>query len=153
MDSIKLIIAGIISSIIAYLQPVHNAIFVLAGLVVIDLILGIYTDININKTRFNFKKAMFACFYAAIYASIIASTFVIGERMGDKDESLLVVKTLTYVFIFFYISNINKNLKRILPHSRIIAFLDFFVGLKFMERIPELGKFLEYEKKTKNKKI
>ncbi len=155
MDTIKIILATLISGFIAYLQPVHNAMIVLTIVFSADIVFGILADIFVNKMRFSPKKSLFAFITVAIYLSIVSSVYIIGERMGDSIESLYVVKTLTYVFIYFYVSNSIRNLKLLFPNNRVFKFLDYLLGLEFLERIPALGSFLEKEnndKKENNEK-
>ncbi len=149
MDAIKIILATLIGGFVAYLQPVHNAMMVLTIVFVADIIFGISTDLFVNKLRFSPKKFMFSFITIAIYLSIVSSVYVIGEKMGDKKESLYVVKMLTYVFIYFYVSNSLHNLTQIFPSNRVFKFLDYVLGLEFVKRIPALGSFLEKEKGEK----
>ncbi len=154
MDALKILFATLLSGIIAYLQPVHNAIIVLMFVFVGDIVFGIIEDFIVSKNKFNPKKFMLAFVYVALYTSIVAGVYVIGERMGDMEESIYVVKTLTYVFVYFYVSNSVRNLRKIFPNSKILAFLDFFLGLEFMQRIPALSAFMDREKnKNKEKEV
>ena len=147
-DAIKVVAALALSSLLAYLQPVYNAMFVVFFIFTADMLLGISADIFVNRKRLNARKFIFAFLSFMIYTAIIASVYVIGEHMDDKDESLFVVKWLTYSFIYFYAVNILKNLRFLFPNVRTFAFLEFTVGLEFLKRIPALSSFLEKEKEN-----
>jgi len=147
-DAIKLTIITATSALLAYLQPVHNAMLVLFSIFLIDMGIGIATDLMINKNRLSKKKFMFAFKSFMIYAAIIASIYVVGEKMGDLDEALFIDKWITYAFIYFYIANSFNNLRKLFPQRRAIEFLDFVIGLEFMKRIPAIGEFLKYEKEV-----
>ena len=135
---------------ISYLQPVHNAMLVLIFMFLADMAFGILTDLFVNRKRFNPKKFMLAFFYVAIYLSIVSSIYVIGEHMGDVEESLFVVKTITYVFIYFYMTNTFRNLKTMFPNNKPIVFLEFVLCLEFTKRIPGLDEFLKRDIKEVN---
>ena len=151
-DAIKLSVITATGALLAYLQPIYNAIVVLLAVFIIDMIVGILTDSWVNKHRLSKKKFMFALLSFAIYTTIISTVYVIGEKMGDLEEVLFVDKWLTYAVIYFYAANILKNLRNLVPQSRVIAFFDFVVGLEFMKRIPAIGEFLKFEKEVRETK-
>ena len=150
-DTIKLAVIGGISGLFAYLSPLHDAIRILLFLFFVDMIVAMIAEIIIQKKPFKPKKFMTAFIYVAIYLSIVASVYVIGEHMGDTEQALFVDKIVTYVFIYFYCASTLKNLRVIVPYNRPIAFLEFTLGLEFTKKIPNLDDFLRKEKEDKNK--
>ena len=150
-DVVKLTSATIVSALIAYIQPLHKAMFALLYIFIINMVFGILSDIIVNRKRLSTKKFMLSMAYAAIYLSVIVSVYVVGEKMGDVWEALFIDKTLTYVFIYFYVANIFKNLKALFPRNRPIAFLDYILHLEVLKRIPELHRFLQNEENLKEK--
>ena len=147
IDIIKLFLATCVCSLLAYLQPVYDELFVLLFVFFSDMFLAILTDLTVNRNSFKPKKFLTAFFYLAVYLGIVASVFIIGERMGDEQEALFVDKMITYVFIYFYSINIFKNLRMLIPNSKAIEFLDFTFGLEFTKRTPNLDEWMRREKK------
>lgn len=141
-DIIKISIVALLGSIYSYFEPVHNPMKVLALVFVGDILAGILVDIIINDDRIQIKKFLIAVAFLALYSVIIASVFVIGKLMGDMTEALIIVKSLTYVFASFYISNFFRNLKQLAPNNKPIAFLDYIFGLHIVRKMPELARFL-----------
>jgi len=123
------------------------------------MICGIAADLLVNKgsdgKMIGFKGKKFALSFAsaAVYLSIMIGVYAVGEHMDDINESLFLDKIITYVFIFFYIGDILKNLKLLLPNSMPIAFLEFFFRLEFVKKIPHLEKFLNKQKSDKDETI
>jgi intracellular septation protein A len=150
-DTIKLIATSIIGGIITYLEPIYNPVTVLGFVFVLDIVFGILTDLIRNDDRIRPKKFLIAVAFLAMYLVIIASTYVIGERMGDAIEALYFVKILTYVFAYCYVSNILRNMGELAPGSKAIAFLDYFIGLQIIKRLPEVAEFFNLTKKDKHK--
>lgn len=150
MDAIKIAIMALISSILAYFQPIHDIMIVLAFVFVVDFGAGLLVDLIVNDDRIRIKKVLFATIFIALYVSIIASVFFIGDRMGDGKEALSVIKMLTYVFIYFYASNTLRNLCLLFPENKPLAFLYYFLGLQVVKRLPELAIFLGLTKKDNN---
>ena len=149
MDFLKSSIVGAVCILATYLQPLHAAMLVLFVIFMADMLFGVLADLIANKKKMNAKKSLIAFAYAAVYLFIIAKIYVIGERMGDKSEALFIGKWITYVFVYFYITNIIRNMLLLFPNSRQIKFLEFVLCLEFTKKIPGLGEFLEKEKKEK----
>lgn len=150
MDIIKLFFVGIIGAIISYLEPVWNPMIILGLVFLADIAAGILVDIFRNDDRIRLKKVLLSLIFLAMYLSIIASTFVIGDRMGDVDESLFFVKTLTYIFLAFYVSNTLRNICILFPTNKVFAFLYHWFGLQIVKRMPELYNFI-FGKQDDNK--
>jgi len=148
IDTIKLFLVTAISGLIAYIEPVHSAMVALIFVFSIDIVCGIFKVLFVCKKRIKPKKILASFIYVAIYLSIIASVYIIGVNMDDASEAIFVDKFITYVFIYFYITNILKNLKALVPKSKAISFLDYVFHLEMLKRIPNLS---EYLNKDKNK--
>ena len=142
-DSVKIFITGIFGAIITYLAPIYNPIMILGATFVLDIIFGILVDMIVNDDRIRIKKFLISIVFLAMYFIVIATTFFIGERMDDLDETLYIVKILTYVFAYFYGSNVIRNMRQLAPSSKPLEFLDYFLGLQIIKRLPELAKFLK----------
>lgn len=142
MDAIKLSVITLISALLAYLQPIYAPVMVLTIVFLGDIVAGIAVDLAVNKDRIRIKKILFALLFVALYVSIIANTFIIGDHMGDQDESLKIVKMLTYVFAYFYVSNTLRNLCILFPNNKPLAFLYYWLGLQVVKRLPDLAKYL-----------
>lgn len=151
-DSIKIIFTTAFGALITYLEPIYNPIQVLTYIFFADILAGILVDIIRNNDRIRIKKVLISLAFLALYFFIIATTFFIGERMGDKEESLFIVKTLTYTFTYFYASNFFRNLKLLAPDNKPIAFIDYWLGLQVIKRLPDLAKYLGITKDKKDGK-
>ena len=149
-DSIKILFTTAFGALMTYLEPIYNPIQVLAYVFFADIIAGILVDIIRNDDRIRIKKVLVSLAFLALYFFVIASTFFIGERMGDKDESIFIVKTLTYTFTYFYASNFFRNLKLLAPDNKPIAFMDYWLGLQVIKRLPELAKYLGITKEKED---
>lgn len=148
-DSIKALCVTAISAVCAYLEPINNVIvtlFILSGL---DILFGIISGIAIDNERFRFKKFILSCIHVLIYLGVATLIYTIGMLQDDFTEAMMIVKTVTYIFIYFYSSNILRNIHKLFPDNRIIGFLDYIIGFEFAKRIPQLSKFLNKNKSDK----
>lgn len=143
LDTVRLFVVAVLGSLYSYLEPIYNPMIVLAFVFFADIVAGILVDLVRNNDRLRIKKFLIAVAFLALYFCIIASTYLIGEHMGDTNEALFVVKTLTYVFSYFYVSNTFRNMRVLMPDNKPIAFLDYWLGLQIVKRLPELASFLK----------
>jgi hypothetical protein len=150
-DAIKIMIAGIIGGLITYLEPLYNPITVLGYVFILDIVFGILVDIIVENDRIKIRKLLIAVAFLTMYFLVIASTYTIGERMDDAHEALYIVKILTYSFSYFYVANIIRNMRTLAPNSKPLAFLDYFLGLHVVKRLPDLARFLKLTNKGKAK--
>lgn len=151
MDALKLFVMTLIGAILSYLQPIYAPMLVLGFAFLGDIAAGVAVDLVVNKDRIRIKKILIAMLFVALYASIIANTFIIGDYMGDHIEGLAVVKMLTYVFAYFYASNTLRNLCTLFPDNKPLAFLHYWLGLQVVKRLPDLARYLGLGTKKDNK--
>ncbi len=152
MDNIRTLIVGTLSAMIAYFHPITNVLFSLFYLFLLNLLFGLVAGITVNKEVFSFRKAFNCMKETAVFFLILASTYTVGEKMGNPGGALQCVTTVTYAFIYFYAVNILKNLRRLFPASRGLSFIYYFVSMEFVRKIPFLAEFVnqEQEKEEKN---
>lgn len=144
-DIIKTAVATYVGALAAYLQPVHNAMVLLLIFAALDIVFGVVSGIAVSRERFSFKKFILSACYLLVYLGIVVLVYAVGRYQGDMDESLYVVKVITYVFIYFYSSNILKNLHQLMPDNPVIKFLDYFIGLQFSKKVALLDDFIKKE--------
>lgn len=99
LDAFRIFIVAVFGSLLSYLQPVVDPMKVLAFVFGADILAGVLVDLIVHNDRIRIKKFLLAVAFLALYFTIIASTYVIGEHMGDADEALLIVKTLLMYFL------------------------------------------------------
>lgn len=158
LDIFKTSIAAFCGSLLAFLQPVQNAMMLLLLFAALDILFGIISGVVALNERFNFKKFILSAAYLLVYLGIVVLVYAVGKYQSDIDESLYIVKVITYVFIYFYSSNILKNLHILMPDNPVIRFLDYFIGLQFTKKLSILEDFIKKEQQEKedeenNKKL
>lgn len=144
-------IMGWFSSMIFYFTPIHGLIIGLSISFFVSFAFGILAGILKQDEQVDLKKASRAFSELATYFMIIAALFVIGDKMQDGGWVYEILSAITWGMIYFYVANWTKNMKRLFPSSRGIAFLNFVLGLEFLKRIPYLKDFVDQENKEKEK--
>ena len=152
IDTTKISIAAVIGAVFAKLEPIHNAMFVLIFIFIADIFIGMLAGMICRSERFRFPKFAMAVIYLVMYLLIVTCIFVIGHKMDDAAQALFVIKTITYVFTYFYVANILKNLRALFPDNQPIAFLEYIVHLEILKKVPALENFLNKHKENTRKK-
>lgn len=140
-------VMGWFSSMIFYFTPIHGLIIGLSISFFVSFAFGILAGILTQSEAVDLKKASRAFSELATYFVIIAALFVIGDKMKDGGWIYEILSAITWGMIYFYVANWTKNMKRLCPNSRGVAFLHFVLGLEFIKRVPFLKDFVDQEKK------
>lgn len=149
-NAIKGVLIGIISAILAYLAPVYYLLLCIGLSFAGNFFWGYLAGIITQHESFCLKKAKVAMYEILVYAMLIAVIFFIGEKMGNKELVLKCLSIVTWAWIYFYLVNIFKNLRRLFPKSRGLFFIYFIISLEFIKQFPYMKEFLEAEKKEQS---
>ncbi len=147
MDTIKNLLACTVAAVAAYFHPIQDILLAILVVLGVNFVLGLFSGILVNNERFNFKKG-FVCFLeATIYFALISFIFFVGDKIHNMSGALQCISAVTYALLYFYGVNIFKNLHRLLPANRLIAFLYYVISFAFVDKIPYLKEFLKIEGK------
>ena len=147
LKALWVIFLSAIMAMISYFEPVINMILAITIIFVADIVFGIASGRKINKEKIDIKKGFAAIKLFGIYIFVITLLYAIGKFMCDETLIIYVVKTISWVTIYFYITNLTKNFKRLYPKSNTIRFIHWFLSVEFLDNIPSLRKFLEKYRK------
>ncbi len=145
-------VIGWITSVVLYFTPIHKLIIALTIAFTLSLILGILAGIIVQNESLSMKKALSALFELMVYFVVTAALFSIGKTIGNAGWVIDILRGITWGLIYFYAANWFKNLKRLFPKSRGIAFLHFVFNLEFVKKFPMIKDYLDDEKKRDNTK-
>ena len=147
LKALWVVFLSAIMAMISYFEPVINMILAITIIFVTDIVFGIASGKKINKEKIDIKKGFAAIKLFGIYIFVITLLYAIGKFMCDEALIIYVVKTISWVTIYFYITNLTKNFKRLYPKSNTIRFIHWFLSVEFLDNIPSLSKFLEKYRK------
>ena len=107
VDQIRIIFVSMFSSLLAYLTPTKGFLIALVVMFGFNIWCGMRADgVSIIRCK-NFKWDKFknALVELLLYLIIIEVVFSFMTLIGDGENSLLVIKTITYVFSYVYLQN------------------------------------------------
>lgn len=99
----------------------------------------------------DFRKSKFirSWVYMLVYFLIIIISFWIGVMMDiSEDNAKAFVSWITWAMIWFYGTNVLKNMGKVFPDNKVIAFLYWVAAVKFISKV----NFLDEFNKTKDRK-
>jgi hypothetical protein len=154
MDGLKAFISMLAGSVAAMAYPVFNPVRLLALLFIVDVAAGIISDRIVYGRGFSHRKFIRAVEFLALYVTIIGLMYITCYLLNDVNEGAVLLKAVTYVCVYFYFSNMAKNLHLSYPRNRFFSFLYFVLSLDTVTgRIPGLQKFLEREERDGADKV
>ena len=141
-------LGGWVSSAVFYFIPIHGLFIGLSIAFGLSFVFGIIAGLAVQEEELSKDKAFKALFEIAVYFILIAALFVIGDKMNDASWVYEMLSVITWGMIYFYIANLTKNLKRLLPQSRGMAFLYYILNLEFIKRFPHFKDFEDDNKQA-----
>lgn len=146
IEQVKNIIVGIVLSVLAYLKPIEGELSSLFLIFFLNFLFGYLTGTIANGEDFNFKKALRCVGEATVFFVLCVAVFLLGKFKGQDAGALQCVSFITYVVIYFYTTNILKNLKHLFKEGTtpwmVVSFIYYVMRFKFIERIPYLSDYL-----------
>lgn len=144
IDVIKTTVISFLSILFTYLDPVAGNLESLLCLFVLNFFVGYVTGMIKNNESFQMKKFLMALIWAMVILILICCFYFIGERNGNKAETLDFVRWVSLIAIWAFGCNILRNF-RILSRGTGVYF-DFFdalytgISLEFIKKLPFLAK-------------
>lgn len=138
IDQLRLVFTTLLSTLAAYFSPTKGFLLALVIMFGFNIWAGMRADgVTIvrckNYSHAKFKNALFELF---LYLAIIELVFMVMAAVGDKPEALIVLKTVTYVFIYVYLQNSFKNLIKAYPTKIALRIIYHVIRLEFTRVLP-----------------
>lgn len=143
IDTARTLIAGIISGVIVYFDPVAGKIESLLALFLVNFIVGYLTGKIMNKESFDMHKFKDCFFWGAVILVIICAFYFIGEHNGDKEGTIECLHVTILVAIWAFGTNILRNLCMLSrdnePVHRFFYACFYWLSFEFVTQIPWLA--------------
>lgn len=138
-EKLRMIFIAGISPIFASLTPTKGFVCALILMFGFNVWAGMRADgITIVRCKsFRFSKFKNALFELFLYLIIDELIYTVMLHCGDAEEALLVVKSLTYVFMIVYLQNAFRNLVIAYPQYPALHVIYHLVRLEFSRMLPE----------------
>lgn len=146
MDNYRTMIAGFMSGLLGWLQPIAGDIFTMIFVFILNFVAGYFAG-RIKGEDFNLDKAIKCLFHAFIFFGLVGSIYLIGKLKQQEEGAIQCVSTVVWVLIYFYGTNILRNIRQMLDSRttayKVIDFLYYLLSFEVIKKIPVLGDYLE----------
>lgn len=153
IEGIRCMIVTIMSAIITFLQPIGNDLTFMISLFIANGVFGLLADLT-NGGHWSKKKAAEAIIAACLFLVFVTFIYFLGYLKKNMDGSLQLVSIISYIILWFYGTNICRNMKNILPDGSlgyiVFAFIYELLSLEGVKRIPHLEAYLKKQNKHTN---
>lgn len=144
---LKNMIVTLCSITLAYFAPVKDMVFVIFFIFLINMLAGLVSGIVVDNEGFNNKKFFHCIVETCVFYLIVGSVFLIGEKLHNIDGALQCITGVVYAILYFYGTNTLRNLKKLFPDNKVIAFIYYVVSFEVVKKIPYLQQFQDQEEK------
>ncbi len=138
VEKAKELFWAFITAMSSVLMPVKETLILLFISFVFNIITGIITDVHVNKAKFDLKKAFNAITQLTFYATCVVFLNYGSSLIEEKDIGLIAVKWLTYIVVYFYLTNIFKNARQVYPRSQAINFIYELLSTEIFDRLKNM---------------
>lgn len=158
IDNFRVWIVSAMCSVLAFFTPTRGYCYALLIMSAFNIWCGMRADgVSVkNCKRFSFSKFKNALAELFLYVLINMTVFSVMTMTGDVSQALIVIKSLTYVFMYVYLQNSFKNLTIAYPKNKSCRIVYHLIRLEFKEAMPsrvqDAIKKAEEEIEVKNEK-
>ena len=137
-ENMRIILVTSFSPILGYFTPTKGFVFSLVMMFSFNIWAGMRADgISIVRCKnFSFRKFKNALCELILYLFIVEAIFTIMKNCGDEKASIIVVKSLTYVFMYVYLQNAFRNLIIAYPRNLALRIIYHVIRLEFTRALP-----------------
>lgn len=134
----RMIFATTASPLLAYLVPTAGFMYALVIMFAFNIWAGMRADgVAIrNCKRFSFHKFKNALAELLLYVVIIHVIYSVMLQCGDDGAAMIVIKSLTYVFMYVYLQNAFRNLIKAYPKKIALRIIYHVIRLEFTRALP-----------------
>lgn len=137
-ENMRIILVTSFSPILGYFTPTKGFVFSLVMMFSFNIWAGMRADgVSIVRCKnFSFRKFKNALCELLLYLFIVETIFTIMMNCGDGNTAIIVVKSLTYVFMYVYLQNAFRNLIIAYPRNLALRIIYHVIRLEFTRALP-----------------
>ena len=129
----RIIAISTVSPLFGYVTPIKGFVYALVVMFAFNIWAGMRADgvAIVRCKNFSFRKFKNALCELLLYLFIVEAIFTIMKNCGDDQAAIVVVKSLTYVFMYAYLQNAFRNLIKAYPQKVALRIIYHVIRLEF----------------------
>lgn len=134
----RIIAISTVSPLFGYVTPTKGFVYALVVMFTFNIWAGMRADgvAIVRCKNFSFRKFKNALCELLLYLFIVEAIFTIMKNCGDDQVAIVVVKSLTYVFMYAYLQNAFRNLIKAYPKKVALRIIYHVIRLEFTRVLP-----------------
>lgn len=134
----RIIAISTVSPLFGYMTPTKGFVYALIVMFAFNIWAGMRADgvAIVRCKNFSFSKFKNALCELFLYLFIVEAIFFIMKKCGDEQAAIIVVKSLTYVFMYVYLQNAFRNLIIAYPRNLALRIIYHVIRLEFARALP-----------------
>ena len=134
----RIIAISTVSPLFGYVTPIKGFVYALVVMFAFNIWAGMRADgvAIVRCKNFSFRKFKNALCELLLYLFIVEAIFTIMKNCGDNQAAIVVVKSLTYVFMYAYLQNAFRNLIKAYPKKVALRIIYHVIRLEFTRVLP-----------------
>lgn len=138
IEQLRILFISVCSPILAFFTPTKGFVYALIIMFAFNIWCGMRADgVSIIRCKnFSFSKFKNALVELLLYVLINQTIYSVMAMAGDNNEGVIVIKTLTYVFMYVYLQNSFKNLIIAYPTNKAYRIIYHIIRLEFKRAMP-----------------
>lgn len=134
----RIIAISTVSPLFGYITPTKGFVYALVVMFAFNIWAGMRADgvAIVRCKNFSFRKFKNALCELLLYLFIVEAIFIIMKNCGDDQAAIVVVKSLTYVFMYVYLQNAFRNLIKAYPTKVALRIIYHVIRLEFTRVLP-----------------
>lgn len=139
-------VAGLLSAMLAFLTPIAGDLYSMLLLFGANVVFGIIADVS-SGGKWEKKKFWNAIKEALLFFALVFFIFGIGSLKNNVSGAQQCVSFVSYSLIYYYGTNICRNMKQLLPDGsighKVFAWFYWILSVEFIKKIPGLMQYLQ----------
>lgn len=134
----RIISISTVSPLFGYLTPTKGFVYALVVMFAFNIWAGMRADgvAIVRCKNFSFRKFKNALAELLLYVVIIHVIYSVMLQCGDDGAAMIVIKSLTYVFMYVYLQNAFRNLIKAYPKKIALRIIYHVIRLEFTRALP-----------------
>lgn len=137
-DVLKSLLYTLLSAFVAVLSSITPALIGLGALWVGNFAMGYMVDFHVNKKPFSIQKAFDSITQGILIGMFMFLVYLIPFLQKDISLGENGIKSISYVVMYFYITNMSKNATLKWPESKFWAFLHDLLSTQMFANIKHM---------------
>jgi len=138
-EQLRMVVIAGLSPLMGVLTPTKEFVVALVIMFGFNIWAGMRADgISITRCKnFRFRKFKNALVELLLYLLIIEVVHSVMVACGDREAATVVIKSLTYVFMYVYLQNAFRNMIIAYPQYAALHIVYHLIRLEFTRMMPE----------------